>query len=165
MYTVQRDQVNNQRIALEQQIMSLESAQTQQQAVAALRTGVTAQTQLAKKLNFGELVKLMDEVQDQKDLQDEIDDVFREHAQVADDDELLNELANLEAEELDLNLAEAAGVPSLAPVVPAGATVEPVGAHHEQAVAAQQGGGGGGGGARVQTDEEQLAELRAALGA
>merc|ERR1719163_1694025 len=57
MLTTELESLGNARLTLEQQIMSLESMQSQQIAVQALATGVAAQKQMNKTMNDDELLE------------------------------------------------------------------------------------------------------------
>ena len=72
MLNAELEQLQNARLTLEQQIMSLESTQTQQVAVGALSTGVQAQKQMQAQLDIDKVEDLMDDIKEQQDMQQEI---------------------------------------------------------------------------------------------
>jgi hypothetical protein len=72
MLTAELEQLQNARLTLEQQIMSLESTQTQQVAVGALSTGVEAQKHMQAQLDIDKVEDLMDDIKEQQDMQQEI---------------------------------------------------------------------------------------------
>ncbi|EER07584.1 Vacuolar sorting protein snf7, putative [Perkinsus marinus ATCC 50983] len=100
------------RMTLEQQILSLESSQTTAVAVQALSQGVSAQKTMNQQLNIDNIDELMDDMAEQQDLQNEVSQVLSSGNQIMDDDELLNELDQIEAEELDKKMVDAVPVPS-----------------------------------------------------
>eukprot|EP00921_Rhytidocystis_pertsovi_P001220 GHVQ01002070.1.p1 GENE.GHVQ01002070.1~~GHVQ01002070.1.p1 ORF type:complete len:247 (+),score=62.89 GHVQ01002070.1:463-1203(+) len=112
MYEAELESLENSRLTLEQQILTLESAQTQQVAVGALATGVVAQKQLNQQMNVTKIDKLMEDMHEQSDQQKEVAQVLSQGAPIMDDDELLAELEEMEALELDRQLATASTVPS-----------------------------------------------------
>lgn len=112
MYDGEVEQLENSRLTLEQQILTLEAAQTQQVAVGALATGVVAQKQINQQMNLGKIDKLMEDMQEQSDQQKEVAHVLTQAAPIMDDDELLAELEQLEQLELDNQLAAASTVPT-----------------------------------------------------
>lgn len=109
------DTLNNSRVTLEKQIMNLEAAQTQNVAIEALKTGVQAQKDLNAKMNVDKVDQLMEDLQEQEDLQKEVQQVLGQGNDMADDDELLDELAELEAAEFEAQAADMAHVPTGAP--------------------------------------------------
>uniref|UniRef100_A0A0G4I9H6 Uncharacterized protein n=1 Tax=Chromera velia CCMP2878 TaxID=1169474 RepID=A0A0G4I9H6_9ALVE len=160
MFTAQMEQVNNQRLTLEQQVMTLESSQSQAAAVGALKVGVQAQKVMGQTLNIDKIDELMDDIQEQKDLQNEIDEVFKQQANVVGDDEdLLAELAELEGQQLDDRLLEASGVPSSVPTGAEGIETPAVPSGPISSTAAPSRPAA----SKVKSDEEQLAELQASL--
>ncbi|CEM13722.1 unnamed protein product [Vitrella brassicaformis CCMP3155] len=161
LFNQELDQLNNARLTLEQQIMTLESAQTQTVAVEALQTGVNAQKIMNQRLNIDKIDNLMEDMQEQQDLQNEVAQVLSSGQPIMDDDELLNELQELEAEELDNKLLSAGTVPTGLPAVPAGAEAAGVSAEAAPSAPApvktqQQA-------AKPLSDEDQLAALQAEL--
>ncbi|EER13524.1 vacuolar sorting protein snf7, putative [Perkinsus marinus ATCC 50983] len=147
----------NSRMTLEQQILSLESSQTTAVAVSALATGVSAQKIMNQQLNIDNIDVLMDDMQEMQDMQNEVANVLAGGNTVMDDEDLLNELDEIEAQELEAKMVDAAHVPT------GGVVAEPaVPARPQQSVAESS---------RPQrndglTDEEadQLAALQAQLG-
>ena len=106
----------NSHLTLEQQIHSLEAAQTTQLAVTALQQGVKAQKNLNTNVKMEDVDELMDDMQEQQELQNEIAQVLSQGVRVTDDDELLAELEALQTCELEKNMAPAqpaATLPSL----------------------------------------------------
>ena len=102
----------NSRMTLEQQINSLEAAQMNQIAVAALAHGVAVHKQLNKQIDADRVDQLMEDLQEQQELQNEIAQVMSAGTRVADDDELLRELESMQASQLEEQLIGAGPVPS-----------------------------------------------------
>ena len=125
----------NSRMTLEQQINSLEAAQMNQIAVAALAHGVNVHKQLNKQIDADKVDQLMDDLQEQQDLQNEIAQVMSSGNRVGDEEELMAELEALESQQQDEILIGASNVPSgavaatKAPVVAAAAAAAPAAAN------------------------------------
>jgi len=160
MLSKQYEQLCNQITTLDGHIMMLENSSTQQIAVNAMAQAVGAIKNVNQQMNVDKIDKLMDDMQEQRDVQQEIDEAFRMHANPDGDEELLQELAGLEAEELEKTLitagpvpsalpAQATAVSSTLPAAPSSSVAAPT-----APVAAK---------AKVKSDEEQLAELQAEL--
>lgn len=112
----------NSRLTLEQQINSLEAAQMSHIAVKALAHGVNVHKQLNKQLDAESVDKLMEDLQDQQDLQNEIAQVLSQGTRVGDDEDLLRELEQMEAKQQDELLIGASHAPSAAPAAAKTAT-------------------------------------------
>jgi charged multivesicular body protein 4A/B len=101
----------NSRLTLEQQINSLEAAQMSHIAVKALAHGVNVHKQLNKQLDAESVDRLMEDLQDQQDLQNEIAQVLSAGTRIGDDEDLLRELEQMEAKQQDEFLIDASNVP------------------------------------------------------
>lgn len=120
-YQQELDQVSNAHMTLERQILNLESAQSTSLAVGALQSGVLVQQQLSRKNDLNKMDKLMDELQEQQELQNEFNQVLSQgNSTGVDDSVLLAELDVMQAQHLDEKLASAASVPmgAIAPTSP-----------------------------------------------
>lgn len=115
MLETELEQLVNAHLSLEQQIMSLESAQTQQVAVGALAAGVSAQKAMNQQLNINKIDDLMEDMQEQAGLQNELAQVLSQGPSLMEDADLLAELHQIEAQQLETALADAAPVPEAAP--------------------------------------------------
>ncbi|KAF4661664.1 hypothetical protein FOL47_006600 [Perkinsus chesapeaki] len=179
LYEAELQTLMNSRMTLEQQILSLESSQTTAVAVQALAQGVSAQKQMNQQLNIdnviekrvGEIDELMDDMAEQQDLQNEVSQVLSSGNQIMDDDELLNELDQIEAEELDKKMVDAVSAPTGGVVTQPNAQVPAA----PQAVKAPKVSAGGDSNASTvaaapetngltQEEADQLAALQAQLG-
>lgn len=115
MFEKELEQLGSAHLTLEQQIITLESAQAQQVAVGALAAGVVAQKVLNQKLNLSKIDDLIEDMQEQSNLQNELAQVLSQDNHLCDDAELLNELHELEAQQLDEALADVGPVPIQSP--------------------------------------------------
>ena len=77
MLSTELESLSQARLTLEQQIMTLESAQTQQVAVQALQLGVQAQKDMNKQINIDKIDQLIEDMQEQQDIQNEVTQVHR----------------------------------------------------------------------------------------
>jgi charged multivesicular body protein 4 len=103
-------------MTLEQQKINLEGAQTNAAAVGALKTGVEVQKNMNKELNLDKVDDLMDDIAEQNDVQNELNEVFAQQANmVGEDDDLEAELEALETQMLEEDLLGANTAPSAAP--------------------------------------------------
>jgi len=98
------DTLTNAKMTLEQQVMTMEAAQTQAAAVSALASGVKAQKNLNQQMNIDQVDQVMEEIQEQQDIQNEIAQCFQQGSSMMDDDDLLDEFIQLQAEELEKDL-------------------------------------------------------------
>lgn len=112
MLETELETLMNSRMTLEQQINSLEAAQMNQIAVAALAHGVGVHKQLNQQIDADRVDQLMEDMQEQLDLQNEIAQVMSAGNRIAEDDDLLRELEQLQESTLDEQLIGAGQVPS-----------------------------------------------------
>jgi charged multivesicular body protein 4 len=112
MLETELENLMNSRMTLEQQINSLEAAQMNQIAVAALAHGVNVHKQLNKQIDADRVDQLMEDLQEQQELQDEIAQVMSSGNRIGDDEDLMKELEALESQQQDELLIGASNVPS-----------------------------------------------------
>jgi len=106
------------RITLENQVLSLESATVNIEVFKTVEAGTKAMTAIRGNIDADRVDELMATMEEEKETADQIADAISRPAQdMFDDEELLNELAELEAVDLDEKL--------LTPGLPAGTTVRP----------------------------------------
>jgi len=159
--------LTNSTITLEQQTLSLESARTQQVAVAALRDAVVAQKIVNQQMNIDGIDNLMEQMVEQRDLQNDISNVLSQGCSIMDEDDLLRELNAMEADELDKKLLDAHGVPSGVPgdtsvqVSASASPARPVSVGSKLQGSAQ--GNAQGNASPLTSDEDQLRMLQAEL--
>lgn len=106
MFKAELDTLSNAKMTLEAQVMTMEAAQTQAAAVAALASGVKAQKNLQQELNIDQVDQVMEEMQEQQDIQQEIANCFQQGTSMMDDDDLLDEFNALQAAELEKDLLD-----------------------------------------------------------
>jgi charged multivesicular body protein 4 len=110
MYEAEIEKLQGARITLEQQAMSLEGASVNIEVFKAVESGVHAMKTMRGNLDAARVDKIMDDIEEEKDLADQISEAITRPAQdMFDDEELLNELAELEERERE----EAATLPSV----------------------------------------------------
>lgn len=104
MLETELENLMNSRMTLEQQINSLESAQMNQIAVSALAHGVNVHKQMNQRVDADKVDQLMEDLQEQQDLQNEIAQVMSAGNRIADDEDLLRELEEMQANQLEEQL-------------------------------------------------------------
>ncbi|CBZ56002.1 hypothetical protein NCLIV_064280 [Neospora caninum Liverpool] len=102
------EQVLTSRLTLETQIVTLEAAHTQQLAVQAIAGAAKAHRNFSQKLSIGKIDRLLDDIQEQQDLQQEVTQVLAQGLPPLDDAELQRELNALEASEIENRVLETA---------------------------------------------------------
>jgi charged multivesicular body protein 4 len=112
MLETELETLMNSRMTLEQQINSLEAAQMNQIAVAALAHGVNVHKQLNSQIDADRVDQLMEDMQEQLDLQNEIAQVMSAGNRIAEDEDLMRELEQLQETTLEEQLIGAGSVPS-----------------------------------------------------
>lgn len=149
MYEQQANNLANNQLRIHEQMILLENTKATTETVDALRAGASQMTAMQKATNIDDVDKVMDEINEATDMQRAVQDALGTPVGMAadlDEDDLLNELEELEAEDLDDQMmagvsaptpsekmagaaaAEAApampSVPTTAPAAPATATDE-----------------------------------------
>mmetsp|Transcript_3103 Transcript_3103/g.13977 ORF Transcript_3103/g.13977 Transcript_3103/m.13977 type:complete len:259 (+) Transcript_3103:222-998(+) len=121
LYEQQIEQLQNQQLKLEEQVITLEGSKTTAETFTALKSGAGAMKQLHKETNIDEVDKVMDDINEQTEKMRQVQDALGQpvgYAADLDEDELEEELAALEAEdledELDLDAELAAPAPKIA---------------------------------------------------
>ncbi|KEP65636.1 UNVERIFIED_CONTAM: SNF7 family protein [Hammondia hammondi] len=102
------EQVLTSRLTLETQIVTLEAAHTQQLAVQAIAGAAKAHRNFSQKLSIGKIDRLLDDIQEQQDLQQEVTQVLAQGLPPLDDVELQRELNALEASEIENRVLQTA---------------------------------------------------------
>ena len=90
--------LEGQSVMLEQQALSMQSAQFDQGVFQDMKTGAKVMEKIQKDMNIDEMEKIKDDIQDHLDQQEEINEFFAENAN-KDKDELMDELEEMMAME------------------------------------------------------------------
>jgi len=149
MLETDRDRLNGTRFQLEQQVTTLESANLNAETMKAMKSASDALKVIHGTLTPTKVEATMDSINEQRELAEEISTLISNPmgAVDVDEDELKEELAELEREELDERLMGAERVPIHTPSGPAKVTAEP--SRHQTEDEAEE--------------ERQLKELQAQL--
>jgi len=111
-YEGQIEKIAGARLTIEQQLMAIEDANVNVEAISAMRSGASALRNIHGNLNINKVDDVMDEIRDQMDLAKEITDAISQpvgFGQEFDDDELSKELDDLEQEALDSQILDVRG--------------------------------------------------------
>lgn len=115
MYEGQLEQVENNILRVSEEQMMLENTRVQMETLAALQTATHAAKHTMTEMKMENVDQVLDDINDQADqlrlVQDALNNPLGAAADL-DEDELLNELEELEAEDLDTQLLEPAAVPT-----------------------------------------------------
>lgn len=113
MYEQQREQLENQILRVSEQQMMLENQRTVVETVDAMRTAATASKRVMTEMKIDDVDKVLDSINEQTEDMRQIQDALGNPIGAAidlDEDELLGELEELEASELDEQLLQPAAV-------------------------------------------------------
>lgn len=126
MYEQQMEQVETLILRVNEQKMMLENQRTTADIISSMHAAAQASKQTMKEMKIENVDQIMDEIYEQNDQMRQVQEAISQPTGLGvdfDEDELLGELEDLEAEELDKQLLEPAPVP--ATKVPTGATALP----------------------------------------
>lgn len=115
MYEAQLEQVENNILRINEQQMMLENQRTTVETVLALKTGADASKSTMKEMKIDDVDRVLEDINEQNDQMRQIQDAMGAPIGAAaelDEDELLEELEELEASELDRELLQPAPVPA-----------------------------------------------------
>lgn len=116
MYEGEVSKLQGARITLDSQILALESAAVNMETFKAMKSGAAAMKQLHGTIDADKVDDIMDEIQEQKDIHDAISEAISRPGQdMFDDQELLDELAELDA----LSMETETAAPTQAAAAPA----------------------------------------------
>lgn len=119
MYENEVSKLQGAQITLDTQILALENATVNIETFKAMKAGANAMKSVRGQIDADAVDDMMDEIQDEKDIHDSISEaISRPGQELFDDEELLAELAELDALELDSPPEAAAAAPTYAPSVP-----------------------------------------------
>lgn len=120
MFESELQKLQGARITLDSQIIALEGSVINLETVRAMKVGADAMKKIHGNLDADKVEDLMDSIQEQKDMQDAISEaISKPGMEMFDDEDLLNELAELES----LEQEEAAKTPSQSTAAFASSTV------------------------------------------
>lgn len=164
MYEAEVAKLQGARITLDSQILALESAAVNIETFKAMKSGASAMKGLRGDIDSDKVDDIMDEIQEEKDIHDSISEAISRPGQdMFNDEELLEELAELDAlelaEEEGVHAAAAAAPARAAPSQPMPSTVfnlpsAPTGTVHQPTYQQQQ---------QESEDERALRELQASM--
>lgn len=127
MYEAEVSKLQGARITLDSQILALESAAVNIETFKAMKSGANAMKNMRGDLDADKVDDIMDSIQEEKDVHDQISEAISRPGQdLFDDEELLEELAELDALEADAEVELAGANTVHAPTeLPATAAVPP----------------------------------------
>mmetsp|Transcript_712 Transcript_712/g.1706 ORF Transcript_712/g.1706 Transcript_712/m.1706 type:complete len:230 (+) Transcript_712:259-948(+) len=111
LYETQLEQIENNILRIHEQKISLENQSTTIQTVTALQASTEASKQAFKDMNIDKVDKVLDDINEQNDQMREINEAIGQPTGLManmDDDDLMAELEEMEAEQLDSELMEPA---------------------------------------------------------
>jgi len=112
MYEQEVTKLQGTRITLDAQILAIESAAVNIETFRAMNTGKDAMKSMRGNIDADKVDDMMDELQEEKDIHDAISEaISRPGQELFDDEELLNELAELDALEMEEQMLQTPKVP------------------------------------------------------
>ena len=108
LYEAEIDKIANIKMTLETQVMNLESAAQNAATLQAMKTGTSQMKKIRQDANIDQVDDLMDEIKEEMEMADEISNALGQPVDplMADEDDLLAELQELEAEDVTEQLLE-----------------------------------------------------------
>ena len=108
LYESELDKIANIKMTLETQVMNLESAAQNAATFGAMSEGKNAMTNLRTQTNIDNVDNLMDDIKEEMEMADEISNTLAQPVDplMADEDDLLAELQQLEAEDVEEQLLQ-----------------------------------------------------------
>lgn len=107
MYEAEVSKLQGARITLDSQILALESAAVNIETFRAMKSGANAMKGLRGDIDADKVDEMMDEIQDEKDIHDSISEAISRPGQdLFNDEDLLEELAELDALELEQEISK-----------------------------------------------------------
>ena len=123
LYEAEVDKIGNIKMTLETQVMNLESAAQNAETFKAMNAGKSAMTNLREDTNIEKVDDLMDEIKEEMEMADEVSNALAQPVDplLTDEDDLLAELQELEAEDVEEQLLQPARKEDISmPAVPSG---------------------------------------------
>jgi len=102
LYEAEIDKIANIKMTLETQVMNLESAAQNAETMKAMKTGTAQMKKIRQETNIDQVDDLMDEMKEEMEMADEISNALAQPVDplMTDEDDLLAELEELEAEDV-----------------------------------------------------------------
>ena len=110
LYEAEIDKIANIKMTLETQVMNLESAAQNAETFKAMHAGKNAMSNIREDTNIDKVDDLMDEIKEEMEMADEISNALAQPVDplLTDEDDLLAELQELEAEDVEEQLLQPA---------------------------------------------------------
>eukprot|EP00835_Amoeboradix_gromovi_P000524 NODE_18_length_40692_cov_0.469183.p17 type:complete len:185 gc:universal NODE_18_length_40692_cov_0.469183:12608-13162(+) len=105
-YEQQWDKLMGAKMTIEQQVLVIENAQVNYEAMQAMKQGAQSLSNLHNNMKVEQVDQVMDDIRDQMDLANEISDAIAQPMIQMDEDELLKELEELEGTQLGEELTQ-----------------------------------------------------------
>ena len=119
MYEAEVSKLQGARITLDSQILALESAAVNLETFKAMKAGAGAMKNMRGNIDADKVDEMMDDIQDERDIHDQISEAISRPGQdLFNDEDLLNELAELDALGLEEDELAAAPAPAHSSAVP-----------------------------------------------
>jgi charged multivesicular body protein 4A/B len=113
MYESEISKLQGARITLDSQILALESAAVNLETFKAMKAGANSMRQMRGNIDADKVDEMMDDIQEEKDIHDAIADAISRPGQdLFNDEDLLNELAELDALELEEAVHSTPSIPA-----------------------------------------------------
>ena len=108
LYEAEIDKIGNIKMTLETQVMNLESAAQNAETMKAMKTGTAQMKKIRQDTDIDQVDDLMDEIKEEMEMADEISNALAQPVDplMTDEDDLLAELEELEAEDVTEQLLE-----------------------------------------------------------
>ena len=106
LYEQEVEKLENTKMTLESQVINLESATQNKETYHAMKTGTDAMKTIRKEMDIEKVDDMMDDIREEMEIAQEISNAIAQPVDLMpmDDDELLAELAELEAQDAEKNL-------------------------------------------------------------
>jgi len=121
LYEGEIDKIENVKMTLETQVINLESAAQNAETYKAMQAGTNTMKKIRNDVGIDAVDNIMDEIKEEMDMAQEINSAIAQPVDplMADEDELLAELNELETMDLEAELLKPAPIPISLPQVPA----------------------------------------------
>ncbi|KAH7647078.1 SNF7-like protein [Cryptosporidium bovis] len=110
LVTQEREKLLSSSLLLEQQLLNLETAKTQQITMSALSASAFAHQSILSSTNTEKLEKISDSIKEQQLIHDEISQIINQSLPTMNENELLEELSAIQAQEIDKKILESSDI-------------------------------------------------------